>query len=298
MTRRQGMGATHRRRQRGEETAEHKGQDRSPGDRRQTSSPAVVEPLLRAVQDDVNASALRPLVARQLMALQATHGNQYVQRLVSDLARSRPREANRKGKPVSGISKSGPASIQRKKGGSLLLGDKLRLDPDIKAKMKAMEASIKKLEPGKTKAGLLSLPLDLPPAPYLAPLRPEELAGKKPLVKPGAGPKKPRAATGGDLLKGIVKTGVFDRPLAKLREKAERDFRKLKPGEKALLITTSAVIGGGLLAGVISDPKARGFALDQLDGLNPDIPGVPGLSVKFKTAGGKLGAMLMFKTTF
>jgi len=253
-------------------------------------------PILERMANDPQAPSL---AAHQLRGLQATHGNQHVHRLVDDMARLRPRELDETATTVAVAAKSRPASIQRKQGGSLLPGEELHLDPDIKAKMQAMQAALEELDPAKTKPGLLSLPLSVePPPPWLAPLKPEELAGEKPLVKAGAGPAKPRAATGEDLLKALVATGVFDPLLTKLREKAKRDFRRLKPGEKALLITTSAVISAGAIAGIVSDSQARRFALDQLDGLSPEVPGVPGLSLKLNTAGGRLGAMFIYEKRF
>jgi hypothetical protein len=282
----------------------HDEEDRLPlrpaaGDIRQATSPAAVARLLRRAKDEPEASALAPVVAVRLRGLQASRGNQYVQRLVSEAGARRPSLVNGRATPPSPVAKSGLASIQRKKAGSLLLGEEPLMDPAVKAKLEALQAAMEALDPAKTKAGLLSLPLGLkPPPPWLAPLTPEELAGEKPLVKAGAGPREARAATGEDLLKALVATGVFDRPLGRLREKATRDFRRLKPGEKALLITTSAVIGSAVLAGVISDQEGRKFALDQLDGLNPAVPGVPGLSVRFTAKPGKLGAMLMYKTSF
>jgi hypothetical protein len=69
-------------------------EDRSPGalastNDRRAVSPAAVTPLLRRVQEDSAASALRPLLADRLLALQTSHGNEYVQRLVERALRTR-----------------------------------------------------------------------------------------------------------------------------------------------------------------------------------------------------------------
>lgn len=72
----------------GDEAKKRQAQGRAPAQGLQTVSPLPLAPLLRRVQDDPNTSALRPLVARQLMALQRTHGNQYVQRAVNAIHRS------------------------------------------------------------------------------------------------------------------------------------------------------------------------------------------------------------------
>lgn len=56
----------------------------------QTASPLSVLALLRAVQDEPGASNLRPLVARQVRALQATHGNQFVQRVFGGALKDLP----------------------------------------------------------------------------------------------------------------------------------------------------------------------------------------------------------------
>jgi hypothetical protein len=53
------------------------------------------------------------------------------------------------------------------------------------------------------------------------------------------------------------------------------------------------VIGAGAIAGILSDPAARKFALDQLNGQELPVPGVPSLKVKILTQSGG-GAILQF----
>jgi hypothetical protein len=81
----------------------------------QTISPAPVVPLLRLVRDHPNASALQPVVARQLLALQATHGNQFVERLVKAAAEANGPEVPEALALAQGVDGGDPsAAVHRK----------------------------------------------------------------------------------------------------------------------------------------------------------------------------------------
>jgi hypothetical protein len=76
--------------------------------------------------------------------------------------------------------------------------------------------------------------------------------------------------------------------LTRLRTEAtdrlSSDWRGLSTGGKVAVITQTAVIGGGALAGVLSDPQARDFTLGLLQ--NRALPtGVPGLKFQFSITG-------------
>lgn len=81
MSKRESKSRTARRRQQGDEA--QKRPVRGPEDgHRAVSSPASAGPLLDYASEHPEAPGLRPLVADRLRALQATHGNRYVQRMV------------------------------------------------------------------------------------------------------------------------------------------------------------------------------------------------------------------------
>ena len=85
MNKRQSKRATKRRR-RDEETGR---QERGAASRagRQAASPVPLAPLLRYASDHPDVPTVQPLIARQLRALQSSHGNQYVARMMSAVQR-------------------------------------------------------------------------------------------------------------------------------------------------------------------------------------------------------------------
>lgn len=145
------------------------------------------------------------------------------------------------------------------------------------------------LDPLNIRSSLLQLDLDTildyEPPPWLtAPAVPEE----EPLVPRGAGPETPRTGNPGDILRAVAAVPVVDAALTRLKAEAigrvRRDWRSLSTGEAAAVITHGVVIGGGALAGVLSDPDARRFALDLLQ--HRELPaGVPGLTWRFQLVG-------------
>lgn len=158
----------------------------------------------------------------------------------------------------------------------------LQLDPEI---LRIQNL----LDPFNIRASLLQLDLDTildyEPPPWLtAPAAPEE----EPLVPRGAGPETPRAGNPGDILRAVAAVPAVDAALTRLKTEAigrvRRDWRSLSTGEAAGVITHGVVIGGGALAGVLSDPEARRFALDLLQ--DRELPaGIPGLTWRFQLVG-------------
>ena len=67
---------------------------------------------------------------------------------------------------------------------------------------------------------------------------------------------------------------------------AQRDWRSASGGERALFITTAAVLTGGTLAGVLSSNVARARTLDLIVNQDIPVPGVEGLTVRVKPRGG------------
>lgn len=166
----------------------------------------------------------------------------------------------------------------------------LRLDPEIQAQIDAMRIVRETLDLDSIRSSLLRVDfgtlLATQPPPWLtAPPTPTPA----PLVPRGAGPSTPRAATGGDVARAIMRIPAVDSALTRLRteaaEQARRDWRRLSTGERALVITQSALIAGGALAGVLSSPEGREFSLNLLQNRAIPIPGVPGLTFQFNVTG-------------
>src|SRR5690606_20856134 len=52
-----------------------------------------------------------------------------------------------------------------------------------------------------------------------------------------------------------------------------------------LVISHTALLGAGALAGVLSSPEGREFTLDMLQDRDLPVPGVPGLNFRFNVTG-------------
>jgi len=133
--------------------------------------------------------------------------------------------------------------------------------------------------------------------PGASPAAPNPLAGPSvptpaPLVPAGKGPDEPRPAEAGDLARAIMAVPAVDQALGRLRTQAtdqvERDWGRLSTGERAGVVSSLAVIGLGTLGGIASDPKARAFALGQLNGRPIPVPGLNWMHVEVNTAGENL----------
>jgi hypothetical protein len=131
-------------------------------------------------------------------------------------------------------------------------------------------------QPSATQSGA-SLGLNLPSLPQPAPLVPR-----------GAGPETPRTANMGDLLKAILQIPAVQSGVTALQTEAERQLRtnwdSLSTGERVLVITHGVILGGGALAGVLSNPQGRQFLLDQVQGRTIPIPGLP-MTFQFNLTG-------------
>ncbi len=164
----------------------------------------------------------------------------------------------------------------------------LRLNPEIEAQAMAFRLR-ELLDPEAIRLSLSRMDLDSivgyrPPPWVTAP----PVSEPRPLVPRGTGPETPRQATAGDVLKAVMRIPAVDTTLTRLqteaRDRLSSDWRSLSTGGKAAVITQSAVIGAGALAGVLSDPEARQVTLGLLE--NRSLPtGVPGLNFQFSVTG-------------
>ncbi|OUL32591.1 DUF4157 domain-containing protein [Nostoc sp. 106C] len=170
----------------------------------------------------------------------------------------------------------------------------LQLDPQLQAM--AMQYIQQQLDPATVLPALNQIDLGVlsnqtspnTPNPFATPTPPPA----SPLVPAGAGPETPRTATAGDLLSAIMAVPGIDRAVTSLQTQASdrisQDWGRLRTGEQVAVVSTTVLIGAGALAGVLSDPNARQFALDKLNGKTIPVPGLKWLRLEMNTGGDNL----------
>jgi len=165
----------------------------------------------------------------------------------------------------------------------------LQLDPRIGSQLAVMQYTDRTLSTESLRRSLLqidysTLQTTQPPPWVTTPSVPPA----KPLVPKGAGPSVPRPATTGDIIKGAMRIPAVDSALTRLRteasDQAKHVWRELRAGGRIVLLTQTALIGSGALAGILSSPEARQFAFQQLQGTNIPMPGIPGLTFQLNLA--------------
>ncbi|MEZ4734074.1 MAG: DUF4157 domain-containing protein [Caldilineaceae bacterium] len=172
----------------------------------------------------------------------------------------------------------------------------LHLDPEIEAQMAAIRIMQQALALETVRSSLFQVDigtllatqpppwLTLPGGPGASPSQPAA-----PLVPRGAGPAEPRPATGGDVLRAILAVPAVNSALTNLRTQATTQLRSgwdsLATGERALVITQGALLGAGVLGGVLSSPEGRDFTLGLIQNRALPVPGVPGLTFQFNLTG-------------
>ncbi len=91
------------------------------------------------------------------------------------------------------------------------------------------------------------------------------------------------------MLRAVLRIPAIDTALTRVQTQAtdrlRLDWGRLSGGERALVITQSALITGGALAGVLSSPEGREFSLGLIQNRDLPIPGVPGLTFQFNATG-------------
>jgi len=226
-----------------------------------------------------------PTAQRQAFAVQIGRvlGNRHLQRVVSAIRRDKgtiQREDGEEQRPTGGFQLQMPGTTPGGFGTPPSLMPGLTLDPSIQAQIRAIELTRLQLDPAAIRPQLLALDpgiLTLPPTP-----------APGPVVPAGAGPETPREASGGDVLRAIMAVPAIDQALTTLQTQAtdqvRRDWGRLSTGERVAAISAAVVIGGGAIAGVVQDPTARRFVLDQLNGRTFPVPGVTGLSLELNTS--------------
>jgi hypothetical protein len=173
----------------------------------------------------------------------------------------------------------------------------LHLDPEIEAQIRALQAMQELLKPDSVALALAQLTLPslppnlLPPSPAgPGALAPPPAAPAAPAPPPQAGtPVEPRPGTGGDIWRAIQAEPTIGPAVQQLQEQAieqaRQDWAALSRGEKAVVVSTGVLIGGGALAGVLSSPEARSWVGSTLGGTVYPVPLVPGLGVQLNLGG-------------
>ena len=120
-------------------------------------------------------------------------------------------------------------------------------------------------------------------------LRQPPTPGAPPLVPAGRGPATPRAGEAGDVAKAFWKVPLVqtaaNQILDQVSRRAERDWNRMSGAQRALVITQTVIIGGGAIAGIMSNRQARGDVLNFLSGRDLPVPGVPGLTLQLRLGG-------------
>lgn len=186
----------------------------------------------------------------------------------------------------------------------------LRVDPEIQARIQAMQVVRGQLSTESLERAIARIGTSLPageqaaPAPDLSPAaaarsyvaastRPDpfslpSLPPPGPLVPAGRGPETPRAATVGDILQAVMRIPAVQAGITRLQDQAgdrvRREWSSLSGGERALVITQGIVMGAGALTGLALSPEARQLALDQIQGRDIPLPGLP-VTFRFNLTG-------------
>lgn len=248
------------------------------------------EPLPETCEDTrlaLPANVIRR--ARLLLARQRGQGNASVQRArIVPRDRAHLRRADGEGEP---------AALPEVPRLELPMPSLLRPQPEPFAHIRLevppliLRAVEEQLNPDNVRRALLQLSLGGPtaPAPSGAVPTPGEAVPPAAQVPAGPGPAEPRAATPGDLLRALAAVPAVEAALNRMRDLAlarlRSDWRRLSTGERAALVGTAALVAGGALAGVLSQPGSRATALQQLAGRSLPVPGVPGFRVQLNLRG-------------
>ncbi len=164
----------------------------------------------------------------------------------------------------------------------------LHLDPELEAEIRALQAG----PPSPRLRNLVLFPdwTALEPMTLDRILRtPPPRAPSRPLVPRGAYTDTPRAADVGDLMKAIWAVPVVQetttRVLDQAADRARREWQGASTGDRALVVSSAAVIAGGSLAGVLSNNDTHTWALNAIVDKDIPMPGVDGLSVRLRPRG-------------
>ena len=168
--------------------------------------------------------------------------------------------------------------------------DPTRLRPAI-GQVNYLGPSLPKVPaPGQAAAGAGTDPAG--PHPAVDPKSVPAIPPPQPLVPAGKGPSKPKGGELGDIAEAIAAIPAIESGIEGLKSQAKAkvssDWGKLKPGEKAAVVTTLVSIGLPALGAAANDPGSRDFLLSQLNGKILPVPKVSWLNLEVNTGKGNL----------
>lgn len=243
----------------------------------------------------------QPAWARTVLGLQRSAGNLSVVRM---LARVRSPVQRQDGdRPAIPPTTSGSQLTMPELGSSAgwrppsAAGSQFRLhlDPGIEAHLRAMQVMRALTSPEQVSAGLdlltlPSVPLSLLPPGSISPGAPALPAPPPPSAATAVGPAPgteltgPRPGTGGDIWRAIKADPGIGPAVLELQDqaatRARQDWRALSSGGQIAVVSTVVVIGGGAVAGVLSNREARSWVANTLSGQVLPVPKVPGLGIQ------------------
>lgn len=165
------------------------------------------------------------------------------------------------------------------------LGDyQLHLDPTIEAELTALQSGT----PSRRLRHLVLFPnwLSLQASTLDRILRTAPPAHTSPPIVPrGAYHGTPRAADVGDLMKALWGIPVVQQTATRAADQAAHRWRTLPTGGKVLLVTTTGLILGGTLAGILGNNQARTGAFNFIVNKNIPVPGLGSMSVRLHPRG-------------
>ncbi|ANM31008.1 hypothetical protein ABI59_17660 [Acidobacteria bacterium Mor1] len=160
---------------------------------------------------------------------------------------------------------------------------RLQLDPDIESEIRRLQGGVPSIV---LRNRLMNPSWRLFQPSQMDWLQMPPPTASTPSVPRGAGPATPRPGQVGDLLGAVWRLPAVQqassRLLDEVQRQARRGWNRSSPGERGLIVTQAILLGGGALAGVMSNDPARTFVLDFIDGRDIPVPGVSGLSVQLR----------------
>lgn len=159
-----------------------------------------------------------------------------------------------------------------------------RLDPEIQRMM--FEVILSELSPERLRAAVSRIDLgavDQPsPGPAILSVSLPH-PSSQPAFPVGAGPSAPRAASAGDFLGAFMAIPQVSNLGTYVVDRLSSDWGRVSTADRLGVITWSTLIAGGALAGILTDPGARSFALERLNGRVVPVPGIDFLRLEIHT---------------
>ncbi len=160
-----------------------------------------------------------------------------------------------------------------------------RLDPEIQWRIEQILAT--RLDPFFLQSRILEAAESVGTAPWLpsGPMAQSTERASTSVSTRSSSP--PREASLGDVARALAATEPMAEMLRRLQEQARDEARhvwsRAEPLERGLMISSFSIVGGSLLAGILSSPSARRNILPLLNGRPLPIPGLDWLHVEMYT---------------